>query len=107
MEVRRHLVEAASKENLPIKLSLGRVTPEQLHSYVQLFKNNLKALENHCGLLQLTMATVQTLGHGCYSKWDNFLAFERLLLQRIGCHPVKLQGQRSDMARTKVLLKTV
>ncbi|XP_038647117.1 sec1 family domain-containing protein 2 [Scyliorhinus canicula] len=84
MEVRRHLVEAASKENLPIKLSLGRVTPEQLHSYVQLFKSNLKALENHCGLLQLTMATVQTLGHGCYSKWDNFLAFERLLLQTLG-----------------------
>uniref|UniRef100_UPI00398F63CB sec1 family domain-containing protein 2 n=1 Tax=Pristiophorus japonicus TaxID=55135 RepID=UPI00398F63CB len=86
MEVRRHLVEAASKENLPIKMSLGRVTPEQLNSYVQLFKSNLKALENHCGLLQLTMATVQTLGHTCYSKWDNFLAFERLLLQTLGDH---------------------
>ncbi|XP_078403962.1 sec1 family domain-containing protein 2 [Cetorhinus maximus] len=84
MEVRRHLVEAASKENLPIKMSLGRVTPEQLNSYVQLFKSNLKALENHCGLLQLTMATVQTLGHAYYSKWDNFLAFERLLLQTLG-----------------------
>ncbi|XP_067891480.1 sec1 family domain-containing protein 2 isoform X3 [Heterodontus francisci] len=84
MEVQRHLVEAASKENLPIKMSLGRVTPEQLNCYVQLFKSNLKALENHCGLLQLTMATVQTLGHACYSKWDNFLAFERLLLQTLG-----------------------
>ncbi|XP_078266579.1 sec1 family domain-containing protein 2 [Rhinoraja longicauda] len=83
MEVRRHLVEAASKENLPIKMSLGRVTPEQLNSYVQLFKTNLKVLENHCGLLQLTMATVQTLRHTCYSKWDNFLAFERLLLQTL------------------------
>ncbi|XP_062899218.1 sec1 family domain-containing protein 2 isoform X1 [Mobula hypostoma] len=83
MEVRRHLVEAASKENLPIKMNLGRVTPEQLNSFVQLFKNNVKALENHCGLLQLTMATVQTLGHASYSKWDNFLAFERLLLQTL------------------------
>ncbi|XP_069780766.1 sec1 family domain-containing protein 2 [Narcine bancroftii] len=83
MEVRRHLVEAASKENLPIKMSLGRVTPEQLNSYIQLFKTNLKALENHSGLLQLTMATVQTLGHTCYSKWDNFLAFEKLLLQTL------------------------
>lgn len=27
MEVRRQLVEAASKENLPIKLSLGKATP--------------------------------------------------------------------------------
>ncbi|XP_071599646.1 sec1 family domain-containing protein 2 isoform X2 [Heliangelus exortis] len=84
MEVRRHLVEAASRENLPIKMSMGRVTPEQLSSYVQLFRNNLKALENHCGLLQLVLATVQTLKHPQTSKWDNFLAFERLLLQTIG-----------------------
>ncbi|XP_014801102.1 PREDICTED: sec1 family domain-containing protein 2 [Calidris pugnax] len=84
MEARRHLVEAASRENLPIKMSMGRVTPEQLSSYVQLFRNNLKALENHCGLLQLVLATVQTLKHPQTSKWDNFLAFERLLLQTIG-----------------------
>ncbi|XP_064367227.1 sec1 family domain-containing protein 2 isoform X2 [Dromaius novaehollandiae] len=84
MEARRHLVEAASRENLPIKMSMGRVTPEQLSSYIQLFKNNFKALENHCGLLQLVLATVQTLKHPQNSKWDNFLAFERLLLQTIG-----------------------
>ncbi|NXY19319.1 SCFD2 protein, partial [Atrichornis clamosus] len=81
MEARRHLVEAASRENLPIKMSMGEVTPEQLSSYIQLFRNNLKALENHCGLLQLVLATVQTLKHPQTSKWDNFLAFERLLLQ--------------------------
>ncbi|XP_051475142.1 sec1 family domain-containing protein 2 [Apus apus] len=84
MEARRHLVEAASRENLPIKMSMGRVTPEQLSSYIQLFRNNLKALENHCGLLQLVLAVVQTLKHPQTSKWDNFLAFERLLLQTIG-----------------------
>ncbi|KAM7112042.1 sec1 family domain-containing protein 2 [Ciconia maguari] len=84
MEARRHLVEAASRENLPIKMSMGRVTPEQLSSYIQLFRNNLKALENHCGLLQLVLAMVQTLKHPQTSKWDNFLAFERLLLQTIG-----------------------
>uniref|UniRef100_A0A7M4ESM6 Sec1 family domain containing 2 n=1 Tax=Crocodylus porosus TaxID=8502 RepID=A0A7M4ESM6_CROPO len=84
MEVRRHLVEAASRENLPIKMSMGRVTPEQLSSYIQLFKNNFKALENHCGLLQLVLATIQTLKHPKNAKWDNFLAFERLLLQNIG-----------------------
>ncbi|XP_021118007.1 sec1 family domain-containing protein 2 isoform X4 [Heterocephalus glaber] len=84
MEVRRHLVEAASRENLPIKMSMGRVTPGQLTSYIQLFKNNLKALRNHCGILQLGLATVQTLKHPQTAKWDNFLAFERLLLQSIG-----------------------
>lgn len=84
MEVRRHLVEAASRESLPIKMSMGRVTPGQLMSYIQLFKNNLKALVNHCGLLQLGLATAQTLRHPQTAKWDNFLAFERLLLQVIG-----------------------
>ncbi|XP_006164439.1 sec1 family domain-containing protein 2 [Tupaia chinensis] len=84
MEVRRHLVEAASRENLPIKMSMGRVTPGQLTSYIQLFKNNLSALMNHCGLLQLGLATVQTLKHPQTAKWDNFLAFERLLLQSLG-----------------------
>ncbi|XP_067387368.1 sec1 family domain-containing protein 2 isoform X2 [Emydura macquarii macquarii] len=84
MEVRRHLVEAASRENLPIKMSMGRVTPEQLSSYVKLFKNNFKALKNHCGLLQLVLATIQALKHPQNAKWDNFLAFERLLLQNIG-----------------------
>lgn len=62
-------------------VSLGRVTPGQLMSYIQLFKNNFKALVNHCGLLQLGLATVQTLKHPQTAKWDNFLAFERLLLQ--------------------------
>lgn len=63
----------------------GRVTPGQLMSYIQLFKNNLKALTNHCGLLQLGMATVETLKHPQTAKWDNFLAFERLLLQVCSC----------------------
>ncbi|KAK6494241.1 sec1 family domain-containing protein 2-like [Huso huso] len=84
MEVRRHLVEAASKENLPIKMSLGRVTPEQLSSYIHLFKNNFKAMQNHCGTMQLSLATVQTLRSPQFTKWDSFLAFERLLLQALG-----------------------
>ncbi|KAJ7326698.1 hypothetical protein JRQ81_016457, partial [Phrynocephalus forsythii] len=84
MEVRRHLVEAASRENLPIKMSMGRVTPEQLNSYIQLFKKKFEALENHCGLLQIALAVAQTLKHPEIAKWDNFLAFERLLVQSIG-----------------------
>ena len=35
----------------------GRVTPEQLCSYVQLFKSSWGALESHCGVLQLGLAT--------------------------------------------------
>ncbi|XP_026555679.1 sec1 family domain-containing protein 2 [Pseudonaja textilis] len=84
MEVRRHLVEAASRENLPIKMSMGRVTPEQLHSYIQLFKKKFDALKNHCGLLQIALAVVQTLKDPQNAKWDNFLAFERLFVQNIG-----------------------
>uniref|UniRef100_A0A7N8X9P0 Sec1 family domain containing 2 n=1 Tax=Mastacembelus armatus TaxID=205130 RepID=A0A7N8X9P0_9TELE len=84
MEVRRQLVETASKEKLPIKMSMGRVTPEQLCSYMQLFRSSWVALERHCGLLQLGLATAQTLRHPCLPRWDSCLAFERLLLQGLG-----------------------
>ncbi|XP_068175682.1 sec1 family domain-containing protein 2 [Antennarius striatus] len=84
MEVRRQLVEAASKEKLPIKMSMGRVTPEQLCSYVQHFRGNLGVLESHCGVLQLSLATAQTLRHPSLPRWDSCLAFERLLLQALG-----------------------
>ncbi|XP_072538767.1 sec1 family domain-containing protein 2 [Salminus brasiliensis] len=84
MEVRRQLVEAASKENLPIKMSMGRVTAEQLSSYVQLFRGSWGAVENHCGVLQLGLATAHTLRHPALTRWDACLAFERLLLQALG-----------------------
>ncbi|KAL3047409.1 hypothetical protein OYC64_021595 [Pagothenia borchgrevinki] len=84
MEVRRQLVETASKEKLPIKMSMGRVTPEQLCSYMQLFKSSWGALESHCGVLQLGLATSQTLSHPSLPRWDACLAFERLLLQALG-----------------------
>lgn len=84
MEVRRQLVEAASRENLPIKMSLGRVTAEQLCSYVQLFRSSWGALESHAGVLQLALATAHTLRHYSLPRWDACLAFERLLLQTLG-----------------------
>ncbi|KAE8294511.1 Sec1 family domain-containing protein 2 Syntaxin-binding protein 1-like 1 [Larimichthys crocea] len=84
MEVRRQLVETASKEKLPIKMSMGRVTPEQLCSYMQLFRSSWGALESHCGVLQLGLATAQTLRHPGLTRWDACLAFERLLLQALG-----------------------
>ncbi|KAI5090421.1 sec1 family domain-containing protein 2, partial [Silurus meridionalis] len=84
MEVRRQLVEAASKEKLPIKMGLGRVTGEQLFTYVRLFRDSWPALENHCGLLQLALGTAQTLLHPALAQWDACLAFERLLLQALG-----------------------
>lgn len=84
MEVQRALVETASKEKLPIKMSMGRVTPEQLSSYVRLFRGCGGALESHGGLLQLGLATAQTLGHPGLPRWDACLAFERLLLQALG-----------------------
>ncbi|KAL7396188.1 hypothetical protein ABVT39_001671 [Epinephelus coioides] len=84
MEVRRQIVEAASKEKLPIKMSMGRVTPEQLCSYMQLFRSSWGALESHCGVLQLGLATAQVLRHPGLPRWDACLAFERLLLQALG-----------------------
>lgn len=59
----------------------GRVTPEQLCSYMQLFRSSQGTLESHCGVLQLGLATAQTLRHPGLPRWDACLAFERLLLQ--------------------------
>lgn len=59
----------------------GRVTPEQLCSYVQLFRSSQGTLESHCGVLQLSLATAHTLRHPSLPRWDACLAFERLLLQ--------------------------
>uniref|UniRef100_A0A8C6UHX0 Sec1 family domain containing 2 n=1 Tax=Neogobius melanostomus TaxID=47308 RepID=A0A8C6UHX0_9GOBI len=84
LEVRRQLVEAAGKEKLPIKMSMGRVTPDQLCSYVQPFQGSRGALESHSGVLQLGLATAQTLRHPSLARWDACLAFERLLLQALG-----------------------
>uniref|UniRef100_A0AAV2KWD5 Uncharacterized protein n=1 Tax=Knipowitschia caucasica TaxID=637954 RepID=A0AAV2KWD5_KNICA len=84
LEVRRQLVEAASKEKLPIKMTMGRVTPDQLCSYVHPFRGSGEALESHCGVLQLGLATAQTLRHQSLPRWDACLAFERLLLQALG-----------------------
>lgn len=84
LEVRRHLVEAAGKEKLPIKMSMGRVTPDQLCSYMQPFRSSQGALESHSGVLQLGLATAQTLRHPSLPRWDACLAFERLLLQALG-----------------------
>lgn len=84
LEVRRQLVEAASKEKLQIKMSMGRVTPDQLCSYAHQFRSNQGALESHCGVLQLGLATAQTLRHASLPRWDACLAFERLLLQALG-----------------------
>lgn len=84
LEVRRQLVEAAGKEKLPIKMSMGRVTPDQLCSYVRPFRDSRGALESHSGVLQLGLATAQTLRHPSLPRWDACLAFERLLLQALG-----------------------
>lgn len=60
---------------------LGRVTGEQLSSYARLFKGHVEAVETHAGVLQLALATAQTLCHPTLPRWDASLAFQRLLLQ--------------------------
>lgn len=80
----------------------GRVTPEQLCSYMQLFRSSWGALESHCGVLQLGLATAQTLRHPGLTRWDACLAFERLLLQvhthlTLTYYPYALQAMKSEM----------
>ncbi|XP_013412242.1 sec1 family domain-containing protein 2 [Lingula anatina] len=86
MEVNRQLVEAASSEHLPLSLSgrPGRVTVEQLHSHVKLFKGHPEAIQKHSGLLQVAMATIQAMQKESGSNMEGLLGLEKMLLQSLG-----------------------
>lgn len=42
------------------------------------------AVKKHCGLLQLVLAIIQTIGHPSFAKLDSLLALEKGLLQCLG-----------------------
>ncbi|XP_022085168.1 sec1 family domain-containing protein 2-like isoform X2 [Acanthaster planci] len=86
MDVNRQLVDAISKEKLPLKIGgkIGRVGPETLQTHLQLFKNNPDALRRNLGLLQVVSACVETLTHPCQAEWEGHLGAEKLLLQGMG-----------------------
>ncbi|XP_064650152.1 sec1 family domain-containing protein 2-like [Lineus longissimus] len=85
MEVNKRLVEAAMKENLPLKMSgkPGRITADQLESHVKLFKGNSTAIQKHSGLLQISNSIIQMLRHSQFARHDAMMSIEKLLLQNI------------------------
>uniref|UniRef100_A0A8C4R6Y4 Sec1 family domain-containing protein 2 n=1 Tax=Eptatretus burgeri TaxID=7764 RepID=A0A8C4R6Y4_EPTBU len=83
MEVRRQLVEGAGKAGLPIRTSIGKVTADQLESYVRAFRSDWDLCVSHAGLLQLGLATVQALRSPLASHRDTLLGAEKLLLQSL------------------------
>ncbi|ESO85938.1 hypothetical protein LOTGIDRAFT_235701 [Lottia gigantea] len=82
MDVNRQLVEAASSEKLPVKLTgkPGRITHQQLSSTLQLFQSNYRAIQPNLDILQVAMATVQSLSKKT-SHHDNIVGIEKRLLQ--------------------------
>ncbi|XP_021340934.1 sec1 family domain-containing protein 2-like [Mizuhopecten yessoensis] len=86
MEVNRSLVESASTEKLPLKLSgkPGRVTAEQLDNTLQLFKGNYKAISNHLETVQVAMATCQCLKSSRNKELDLLGSSEKLMIQSVG-----------------------
>ncbi|XP_033732096.1 sec1 family domain-containing protein 2-like [Pecten maximus] len=86
MEVNRSLVEAASTEKLPLKLSgkPGRVTAEQLDNTLKLFKGNYKAISNHLETVQVAMATCQCLKSSQNKEYELQGSTEKLMMQSIG-----------------------
>ncbi|XP_060064250.1 sec1 family domain-containing protein 2-like [Ylistrum balloti] len=86
MEVNRSLVEAASTEKLPLKLSgkPGRVTAEQLDNTLKLFKGNYKAISNHIETVQVAMATCQCLKSSKGKEFDLLGSMEKLMIQSVG-----------------------
>ncbi|XP_069121986.1 sec1 family domain-containing protein 2-like [Argopecten irradians] len=86
MEVNRSIVEAASTEKLPVKLSgkPGRVTAEQLDNTLKLFKGNYKAISNHLETVQVAMATCQCLKSSQNKEYELLGSSEKLMLQSVG-----------------------
>lgn len=86
MEISRHLIEALGKESLEVKAPLrpGKIGIEQLAANVASFKGKTMAIKKHCGLLQLVLAIIQTIGHPGFAKLDSLLALEKGLLQCLG-----------------------
>ncbi|XP_077986469.1 sec1 family domain-containing protein 2-like [Glandiceps talaboti] len=86
MDINRHLVEAASEENLPLQLTgrLGRINAGTLESHLKLFKGNKQAFINHSGLLQIAMATIKTLKHDKYAMMEKLQSIEKMIMLNTG-----------------------
>ncbi|CAC5400219.1 unnamed protein product [Mytilus coruscus] len=83
MEVNRQLVDTASKENLPLKLTgkPGRVTADQLENTLSLFKGKYDMILKHINTLQVSMAVFQLLKSHRQQQLDNLSGIEKLLIQ--------------------------
>lgn len=83
MEVNRQLVDTASKENLPLKLTgkPGRVSAEQLENTLTLFKGKYDVILKHINTLQVAMATYQTVKCNRHQQLEGLSGTEKLLVQ--------------------------
>ncbi|XP_041370834.1 sec1 family domain-containing protein 2-like [Gigantopelta aegis] len=86
MDVNRHLVEAASLQKLPLKLTgrVGRVTADQLDNTLALFKGNYQAIQAHLDTIQIAKATSQALKHPECLRHENLVSVEKNLVQVVG-----------------------
>ncbi|KAK2189953.1 hypothetical protein NP493_92g01011 [Ridgeia piscesae] len=86
MEVHRQLTEAGKREGVaaPPPERPGKVSPEQLHEQLMLFKQNNQAIHRNSGLLQIAMATFEALKCTALSKQDSLLGVEKGLIQCLG-----------------------
>ncbi|GFO32232.1 sec1 family domain-containing protein 2-like [Plakobranchus ocellatus] len=85
MEVNRKLVEAASAEKLPLNLGgsrPGRVSSELLDTTLASFRGKYTIIKKHLDLLQVAMATSQSLRR-LSQRADAALAAEKNLVQAL------------------------
>ncbi|CAG5135876.1 unnamed protein product [Candidula unifasciata] len=85
MDVNRKLVETASAEKLPLRLSArpGRITADQIDSTVALFKGKYPLMKKHLDTLQIALATSQSLKHPVSSCHDSAVVAEKNLIQAV------------------------
>ncbi|RUS87136.1 hypothetical protein EGW08_005068, partial [Elysia chlorotica] len=84
MEVNRNLVEVAAAEKLPLNLGgsrPGRVSADLLDKTLALFKGKYSLIKKHLDLLQVAMATSQSLRNS--GQTDAVTAAEKNLVQAL------------------------
>ncbi|KAK3763174.1 hypothetical protein RRG08_035856 [Elysia crispata] len=110
MEINRKLVETAAAEKLPLKLGgsrPGRVSADLLDSTLALFKGKYSVIKKHLDLLQIAVATTQSLRNS--RQTDAVTAAEKNLVQALadgmsGDGTVSAMGLLSRLAHREMKL---
>ncbi|XP_078494470.1 sec1 family domain-containing protein 2 [Ciona intestinalis] len=83
--LKKSLISAAEEEEFQVDPKIignkSSANPDELHSVVETFCGNAGAIIYHSNLLQLALASSQTLSHEYHEKWMELSSMEKILMQ--------------------------